>query len=280
MSLTVTVNGTAIVDAIPPSSIGAQHRAEDGDVGFGGFLVDDPGATITTTGHHSVVVEESACSQPRLFLGYLAERDISRSLDRGMIAGDDARAHEATTVDLNACFGFRIITTTGGKRPEESMEDRLTWLLGYQALNVFIEDTGYVEYYPQLMDECDYTGATPAAVLDDLAGRIPDPILTYFAFWDPDANAGAGAVALYFGPESDGIGESSLSISNLISDVNSTTVFAPDAEAKLRRTPEEVYSEVIVEYLRGEERIYRKRPATAAACAVTGRVTDPRELAG
>ena len=266
MSLNVTVTGTPILEGIPPSSISAQMRADDGDAGFGGFLIDDPDATVSTTGHKLLVIEETACSQPRIFTGYLTERQISRSEDRALVAGDDARLHEVGAIDLNSVFHFRIITTTGGKRPQETMEDRLTWLLGYQALSVFVEDTGFVEYYPQMMDEADYTGATPAAVLDDLVGRLPDPILTYFAFWDPVA----GAVGLYFGPESDGIGESTLSISNDLDDINGTTIFAPDYEAKLRRSPEEVYSEVICEYLHGTKRVYRKRPGTATAYVARG----------
>ncbi len=272
MSLNVTVTGTPILEGIPPSSISAQMRADDGDAGFGGFLIDDPTATVTTTGHRVLVVEETACVQPRIFMGYLTERVLSRSEDRALVAGDDARLHDVGSVDLNAVFNFRTLHGSSVKRPAETMEDRLTWLLGSAFLAPFVEDTGFVSYYALQMDEADYTGATPATVLQDLVERKSDTTLTYFAFWD----ATASAVGLYFGGEGAGIGESTLSISNVLSDVNGSTIFAPDSEAKLRRTPEEVYSEVVVEYSRGTKRIFRRRADTETAYGIARGTTIQR----
>lgn len=275
MTLTVSVNGTVIADAIPPSSVASQQRAQGGDVGFGGFAIDDPDALITTTGHHVVLVEESACAQPRLFTGYLTSRDTSRSEDRGMIAGADARAHDATTVDLNAVFAFRVLEGADVKRPEETMGERLTWLLAHSSLAPFIEDTGLCTYSALGMDAADYTGGTPKSVLDDLVGRSAE-FYTYFAYWDVTASA----AALYFGPESIGIGESTLAISNDLADIDGSTTFAPDAEAKLTRTPEEVFSEVVIVYSHGTQRLYRRRESTAIAYGLDRGTTIERPYTG
>jgi hypothetical protein len=266
MSLSVEIDGTPIADAIPPSSIAVQSIAKDGDVGFGGFVIDDAGADITTVGHKWVTIEESECSQPRLFTGLLTDRNLGRSVDRGMVVADD-RLHEATLVDLNAIFSLRIITYATGKRPEETMAQRLTWLLGHQSLVNLVEDTGFVDWdiLTLGMDAADFTGQTPKAVLDDLIGRRPN--ITYFAFWDPVAEERA----LYLGGDSAGIAESDLSISNDIADINPATgVYPPDSEAKLRRNPEEVYSEVMVTYGDQSRMTYRKRGSTSTAFIARG----------
>lgn len=269
MSLTVSVAGTTIADAIPPSSVQATQMANDGEAGFGGFSIDDPGSDILTVGHKAVVIEESECSQPRLFTGWTTQRDMGRSDERGMIVADD-RLHDVTTVDMNAAFRFRILRGADTKRPEETMDERLAWLLTKPALTAFIDDTGYVSTgYDSVMDEADYRGLYPAAVLDDILARwLVD--LTYFAFWDPVAEE----VGLYFGPGSAATTESDLSISNVLSDVNGTTVFAPDSEATLARKPDQVYSQVILRYREGERRVYRERESTATASVDRGTTVD------
>lgn len=266
MSLNVLIDGDPILEGIPPTSLTPTQRADSGEVGFGGFVIEDPSALVTTTGHRSLVIEETECSQPRLFTGYLTDRNIGRSADEAMIAGDDARLHSVEAVDLNAVFGLRIISGTDGNRPRETWTARMTWLLGSAYLSGLIEDTGNVPAYTLMMDAADYRDGYPKAVIDDLIERKSDTPLHYFAYWDTSASA----VGLFVGTLATGnIGTSTLSISNDLSEVDSDTVFAPSKDTTLRRSPETVYSEVVVQYGAGS-RVYRKRQSTADAYIARG----------
>ena len=50
--------------------------------------------------------------------------------------------------------------------------------------------------------------------------------------------------------------------------------FAPDSEAKLTTSPDEVYSEVVLTYNRGTKRLFRRRPSTATKYIARGTTFD------
>jgi hypothetical protein len=257
MSIDVSVDGISILDGIPPSSIQASANADHGETAFGGFDVEDPNATLTITGFHPVTITESACSQPRLFTGWTSTREVGRDKEAGLIVAGE-REHDVTIGDLNALFGFRMITGTDGNRPAETWSARLTWLLGSSYLSGLITDTGYVRTITQMMDAADYRDSYPRSVCDDLVDRIAHE-MDYFAFWDPVALT----VGLYFDHQEDAVSLSTLRISNVPGDYDGVTTFEPDAVAKLSREPDQTYSEVVVEYKNGK--VFRSRASTAAA---------------
>jgi hypothetical protein len=257
VTLAYTYDGAALTHKVAPSGIDIPQRADMGEVSMGGIPIEDPAADLTMLGHRPFTVTESACAQPRLFTGWTAERGIGRSLDLGLFVGPSPRVHDATIIDLNALFGFRLVSGADAKRPEETWEARLDWILNSDYLSGLISSSRtFTDTWPNPMDEADYTGSFPSAVLDDLAQRF-DGAVNYFAFWDP---VGA-AVTLFFDHQDQGIADCALSISNLIADVNSTTCFAPDSVSRLQREPDQTYSEVIVEYANGK--VFRTAPATA-----------------
>jgi hypothetical protein len=257
VTLAYTYDGAALTHNVAPSGIEIPQRADMGEVSMGGIPIEDPAADLTMLGHRPFTVTESACAQPRLFTGWTAERGIGRDLDLGLFVGPNPRIHDATILDLNALFGFRLISGADAKRPEETWEARLEWILHSDYLTGLISTSRtFTDTWPNPMDEADYTGSYPSSVLDDLAQRF-DGAVNYFAFWDP---AGA-AVTLFMDHVAQGIADCTLSISNLIADVNSTTCFAPDSIARLQREPDQTYSEVIVEYANGK--VFRTAPATA-----------------
>jgi hypothetical protein len=257
VTLAYTYDGAALTHKVAPSGIDIPQRADMGEVSMGGIPIEDPAGDLTMLGHRPFTVEESACAQPRLFTGWTAERGIGRDLDLGLFVGPNPRIHDATILDLNALFGFRLISGADAKRPEETWEARLEWILHSDYLTGLISTSRtFTDTWPNPMDEADYTGSYPSSVLDDLAQRF-DGAVNYFAFWDP---AGA-AVTLFMDHVAQGIADCTLSISNLIADVNSTTCFAPDSIARLQREPDQTYSEVIVEYANGK--VFRTAPATA-----------------
>ncbi len=279
MTLTHTYNGAALGFDVPPTKVSIPSRAEVGSVSAGGISPEDPTAALTLVGWRPYVVEETACSQPRLFTGWVAPRNIGRSFEQGQFVGADARIHDATILDLNAAFNLRIISGSDGKRPQESVDARIAWLLASNYLagtsGTLVANTGKVATgFSLLMDEADYRGSFAADVLADCAGRYATPI-NWFAFWDP-ATLSAG---LFWDYVSAATWDCTISISNLVADTYvgdtpSTTCFAPVTESRLERSPDTVFSDVIVDYANGS--VHRTMAATATAFIRRGtRISRP-----
>lgn len=258
MTLSYTYDGAALAHDVAPTSLNLTQGAEGADPSYGGLLVEDPDADLELRGHRPFIVEESACSQPRLFTGWTTERGIGRAVEEGLFVGPDARAHDLTLIDLNALFSFRTISGSDGNRPEETIDARLAWILGSDYLAGLIE-SGYLLSSSIVMDAADYREQYPAAVLDDVASFWSGAAI-YFAYWD----TAASVAALWFGRIDDAISDSTLRISNDPTDIDSTVTFAPDPAASLSVTPTETYSEVTVKYGSSlEARLFRSRPSTA-----------------
>jgi len=261
MALIYKYNGGAITHKVAPSGISLTHRADMGEASFGGIPIEDPAGTLALVGHKPFTVEEDDCSQPRLFTGWTTERGIGRDLDRGMFVGPNPRLHDTTIVDMQAAFGFRQITGEDGSRPEETWQARCTWILQSDYLDDAISHSeDFIVTNTVMMDAADYRSSAPSAVMDDLSDRSGNAY-TYSLFWDPAATA----ITLFFDNDSESIGLSTLSISNVWTDVDNATCFAPDSVAKLAREPDQTYSEVVVVYNDGTQKLFRKRPATETA---------------
>lgn len=259
MSLSYTYNGSAFVGSVPPSSLNPTSLANVGETGMGGLVVDDVGAAQLLVGHKAFTIEESACSQPRLFTGWTTQRDMARSEERGMIVGTD-RLHDVNLIDLNALFDFRMIAGTAADRAAESWGARLAWILGSDFLSGLYSGTAFVMAAPPAWtcDAADYRGQTPRAVFDDLCQVSNTYALQYFAFWNPAGTA----IDLFLDGEDGCIGTSTLSISNDIAD-SSATCFFPSEDTTLGRKPDQVYSEVTVNYRSGTKRLFRSRESIA-----------------
>jgi hypothetical protein len=265
MTLAYTYNGAPLTHDIKPSGISLPQRAEGGEASFGGVAIEDFDASLVLVGHKPFIVEESACSQPRLFTGYTTQRDKGRHVQDGIIVGDDRR-FDLTTACSNIVFGLRLIHGTDGNRPEETWLERLTWILGSDYLDGLIStDQTWIIANTRPMEATDYRKSTPSRVLDDLIDRSGGAY-HYFAFWDPAASE----VRLFFDHESETIGDCALRISNVLSDVDSSITFAPDMVAKLAREPDQAYSEVILEYGDSGASVYRALPSSATALIQRG----------
>jgi hypothetical protein len=261
MTLSYTYDGSPLGYPIPPTKISLPSRAELGSLSEGGVSPEDPAAGLSLVGWRPFHVDESDCSQPRLFTGYVADRQTGRSFEQTQFVGPDERIHDTTIADLNAVLGMRIIWDTDGKRPEETMEHRLDWLLTSDYLAGLIADTGFANRtFSLMMDAADYRGAFPDAVLQDLSGRSAT-LINYFAFWDPTPTTGMQP-SLFYNFVGEATFDCTIGISNA-GDDNGTTIFEPDHPSRLERTPETVWSDVIVNYANGSVHVYR--PATAAA---------------
>jgi len=270
MTLSYLYNGSALTHDIAPSTASIESVAEQGASAFSSFQADDPDATLELLGHRPAIIEESACAaQPRLFTGWTTERGVGRVVEAGLHGDETTRGVDVTLVDVNALFNFRLLSGTDAKRPEETWQARLNWLLASDYLDGLIADTGHIITNTSTMDAADYTDAFPAAVMSDLMDRTGGSY-NYFAFWDPTA----AAVGLFVDHDGHSFSASTLSISNVIADIDSDYCFAPDPAAQLTVTPTETYSEVIVNYAHGTKRLFRSRAATATKYIRRGTTID------
>lgn len=220
------------------SGFSLTEAAENGVLAMSRVRVDDPAGNLTIVGHHAFRAIETACSEPSLFRGYFADRTIKRA-DSMLTAA--ARLWDCTVYDLNAALQFEVIRGTTGQRPAETDTERLAWLLGSAFLGPISSDDSAVFGAGEDLDKQDYRGMTAGDVLSDCAQASG---CNYFIAWDETV----GAPVLHYYLPTRAFNSSTLKISNVLSDVDMSTVFAPDIDADLTRDPSLVYSGVYYRY--------------------------------
>jgi hypothetical protein len=251
VSISVIYDGTPLTDAVEDEDIdGLASAANYGEVGSGGMPIRSSSPIV---GWKSLVVEESACSVPRIWTGYIADRPIQR-----FEPGTNALIWDCNLVDVNTLANNRIITGADGKRPAETDLARVSWLLGSSYLDdPAIVDSGFanVTDNPGNFGEADYRGQSMTAVLNDIAGTSGK---LWYIYWDEVADA----ISLYYDLATATNRTSTLRISNDPADEDANT-FAPLDTPHVRRSPEDIASGVYYTY-KGNS-IYREEPATATA---------------
>lgn len=217
----------------------------DGSVGFGGIVFDDTDGSLTVRGWMKVVVKETACTAaPVLFSGYIGPRRYSRDGD-SQYRTAAARWIDTDLVDENAVLHIRLITGADGKRPAETHNARIDWLVDSAYLSGLIDDVTLVDTSnPRPFEEADYRGQYADDVLNDLAG----PIFRTFFVYPTQPTGGRG---LFFDTPTATVGTSTLRISNVLGDVDTSTTFAPFIDATLTKDPSEVYSRIRYTYAHG-----------------------------
>lgn len=231
------------------------ESAEAGVVATSNVDIDDPSGALSIVGLKTFRMLETACSWPRAFTGYIAERSIGRA--DSLLTGA-ARRWSCSVVDANSALNFEVIRGAAANRPAETDIARLTWLLssGYQGPLV---DAGYIDTgSPVDLDACDYRGRYAADVLADCSTTSGK---NYFVAYDQTANG----LAVHYYAASSSLWTSTLRISNVKADVDQVTTFAPSSDAKLARDPSRVYSGVYLAYGDGESAVYVSDSGTASA---------------
>lgn len=214
------------------------EAAESGVLAMSRVRVDDPSGNLTIVGHHSFRAIETGCSEPSLFRGYFADRTVKRA--DSMLTGA-ARLWDCTVYDLNAALQFEVIRGTSAQRPAETDTARLAWLLGSGFLGPISSDDSAVFGADEELDKQDYRGMTAADVLSD-CGQASG--CNYFVAWDETI----GAPVIHYYLPTRAFNSSTIRISNVLADVDMTTVFAPSMDAELNRDPSLVYSGVLMQY--------------------------------
>lgn len=239
MSRTINVNAVSRAAVIRLDSWQFTEVANQGEVGIGGFDLDDSALGITIPAMKAVTVDESAASTTRAFTGYTHERTTARGPNR--VAGQ--RKWDVEVVDINALLDDYRLAGSGANRPEESDYTRITWLLTQELNTVGGVTAGVVPNTNTVtLDASDYRGRTSRDVLAEAAEAAGKNYFLYRYSSGP---------LLYYDKATGTSLTSTASISDVAADVNSSTVWAPVGEVTVKRSPDRVFSTVRLKYKRG-----------------------------
>jgi hypothetical protein len=216
------------------------ERNADGTYGSSGLKFDDPNGDLTIGRLQNVIINETDCTPNRVFTGYVIEARPSR----GPYKQGVGRVWNVDVGDLNVLSHLQAFHTSDAKRPQETGSARRDWLLGTTQARYF-HDAGQADDFTGLFDEADYRGQYPDDVLNDISGPIGR---IFFLYWTNTSTQ----VGLFWAGATDGLSTSTLSISNVLADVNNTTVFGPAPDAELTIDMSEVYDEVILNWAGGQ----------------------------
>lgn len=245
------------------------ERAESGTFAMSEVAVDDPLSDITVVGHHAFRAVETACSWQTLFRGYFADRSVVRVKEAGLATGV-ARRWDCTVIDANAVLQFEVVQGSTGKRPAETDTARLAWLLGSSFKGPVSSSDANVLGYDVALDKADYRGQTMADVLADCGSASG---ANYFAAWD-DTN---GEYRLHYYRPTRAFNSSSLSISNVLSEVDQDTVYAPSEDVRLHLDPSRQFSGVYYQYGEKDSAVYE---TSATVLALIGHKRETSEQDG
>ncbi len=245
MTLIAYLAGSDKAHKVNVGDMGLTTRA-DGSPGFGNIIFDDPDKELNVRGWMKVVVQEDEClAAPILFSGYVGPRRYSRSGPTGTYKSGGSRWIDCTLVDENAVLGIRLIDGADGKRPAETHNERIDWLLASNYLDGLIESDSLVDTsHPRPFEEADYRDQFPDNVLEDIAGPI---FKTFFVYVD----GATGDRILFFDAPVATVGDSTLGISNILSEVDEDTVFFPFLDGDLVMDPSEVIAKDRYTYAKG-----------------------------
>ena len=252
MTLFFTYDGSDLGNTTVRLEGGLQvTSAADGTIASAQVTIDDPTGALNLKVLQQFSITETACTFTRLYTGYI----YAIRIHRGPFVNAAGRVWELEIADLNFLLHLRVLQGSSAKRPLESGNSRLAWLL--PAISSLVADNGLVAANPWMFDEADYRGKYPNEVLPDLCVSSSDVVgRIFFVYWDH----AAAEAALFLDVPSAAVNSSTLQISNVLTDVDETITFAPDIGSEVGIAGEEVYDGVYFTY-KGTS-IYRQRAAT------------------
>jgi hypothetical protein len=230
------------------------QSAELGAVASSTVTIADDAGTLEIVGQKDWLSSESASTPTVLLRGFVDIRRYIRTNGPPVLA---SRNIDVPLVDLNATLGFRGIrgVTSEVARPAESVAARGAWLLAQDAVTGLFVDNGRCEFSStKKMTKTNYRNRYPGDVLADMAlaqGGANYHVQDY----------GAGPELIFRDDNASTADSSSLRISNVLADTNSTTLY-PSKDAVLTRDPGRVKSQLALEWAQGN--VYESRAATAS----------------
>jgi len=215
-------------------------NAADGTAAEAGIVFDDPDSTMSVPAWRPCYVVETLCTTaPRLFTGYVT----GRTYRRGHYRTGGGREIDTTIFDSNVLLQMHRINGGDSKRPAETFTARMAWLMASGYIPI-VQDLGFIISSAVIYDATDYKHQFPSDVLLDLCGPRD---LIFFVYWDQSA----AALGLFVDSPDATTYTSTLTISNVLSDVDDTTCFAPYLDDESTLDPSEVYSDIAYLYAGG-----------------------------
>jgi hypothetical protein len=216
----------------------------DGSLGTAGVRFDDPTGADTYTLLQRFEIDETDCVLPRMFTGY----SYNVRNNRGPFRIDAGRTHDLDIGDLNFLLHLQPARGSTAKRPLESGDARMAWLLASVCLDGIVYDSGLVGSNPNMFDEADYTGAFADEIMPDLCVSSSDDIgRIFFVYWDENTQR----PSLFIDLPTANVRVSDLRISNELSDVDNDITFAPYISPEVSGDGTEIYCSVFFKYKTG-----------------------------
>lgn len=244
--------GGQIIDNVVYDSVELVEAAEMGAVGQSSLVIDDPGGTTNIIGLKTFKATESDCGDRYTLRGFVEER----TYERGVAEASNSRQIRVSISDVNDLLAQRALVGKDAKRPRETVNKRIQWLLDTPELGNLVATSGRVDSSTEMMDKTDHRNSFPGDVLAECAQAAGN--FNYYVFQDPDD----GEPKLAFRNDNTANGNtSSISISNVSTSLGSN-VFAPMDDATLTRSPENTFSKALLPYAKGT--VTETRIATAS----------------
>jgi hypothetical protein len=226
----------------------ATTHAKEGSVSHSTLVIDDPDAIFDFIGHRRVYAYEdtAASSNQVMHNGFIQNAKVSRGLYRN----GTQRIWTLDLADQNVLLHRRLMNGEDANRPAETDVARMSALVGLDdgipmtELNT-IDDTLYFHTNdPVEMDAVDYrTQPVGTGYIDDCAQHSGK---NYHAWYRENT----GEFSLWYGSAASSNWVSTKRLSNILSDVDSTTTFAVgfENEAILDRDNSRVASGVMLPF--------------------------------
>lgn len=213
--------------------IALTNNAGVGDAAISQIAIEDPGGILNIVGLRAFDVRETSAPSNNQVIGrfVIYDRKVGRSKERALITGTD-RLWTVDLSDYNWHLGARIHVDSDANRHAESAGARLHWLLE-NAAHINLNDYGHVVYPSHQLDANDFRLQRPINVLADCA------VEGGYMFW-ADFNEAHGRPELFFLDPGGSDYTTDIAVSNVLSDVDSLTVFAPSRDAELNRSPSRI----------------------------------------
>ncbi len=251
------VDISAYVNLQRPGVISITQNAEEQSVANSTIVFEDPTGTLDLIGLRSVVIWDDLAPFTWIYRGQMGTRSVTRGDFR---AGSKARIWTVELVDVNTFLSWRIMEAAGFNRPAETDVARMQYLLGSGIITNRVDDTTtYVDTSaPVNMDAADYRGQYVNDLINDCmhAAAKNSYLMPVTTVLEP-SGYGTG---IWYGPPTLTTFSSSIKISNVLADVDGSTVFAPFIDAELKRSPDRVNDGLRVNYDGGFN--YQTRDAT------------------
>lgn len=213
-----------------------------GETATGGVTIDDPEGDLDLTSWHTFTVDETSCSKPRIWGGWLTGRKIRRGPHRT----GPGRVWDCDITEINNALVLEVFRSAADSiRPAETDVERIDAALGSGAMSgTPVHDNGRFNHAgPINQSAANFVGQFP---LDMLMSAATNAGKNLYCYWDDVAEE----ISLHYDVWGEGPA-AGIGISNVIADVDGSSVFYPLLDAELEQDGSQVATGVLLHWAAG-----------------------------